>query len=371
MKAWLPLKSTILFLTIFAIAPLSIYSNDIPPELSHYSYSLYELSGEFGKETKVPISSILDFNMYSYQIPASSISKNSSSILRNAAIEFWVALFNGDLQKFKQFFEEKDLDQCAAFISQRKSLFTQENGFELDKIFLDKAVETDNWASFSFQLKGNDKTIPSVLRFRRNSDGNVKADFSTKMNLVDELFVDATFGFGRLGRLETYEPKKYSHTLTLATYPNDTKPVITYEFNTLKSGDPQFDAVAKFFSSLIDLLKENKTEAFLNQLDDKKPWIQQWDWEKSKGVYVGPPDLVKAWKDIYPVAALDLDPVIVMYFSDQQKTKIMQIRLFLKKGNTYSLLNQRIDTMYRLYSFQTLENAALERVPFNSLKRGN
>src|SRR5262249_30269145 len=163
---------------------------------------------------------------------------------------------------------------------------------------------------FGVELKGKDKSIDYLLKMQI-SNGVPKVVINSKDSLAD-LF----YGF-RSNKFERgVAPKKYTHRVVFGGNS------ATYDFNAIDESDPLYQSVTKFYTKILELMKANKVEEFLKLVEDRKAWEQQWEFEKSKGYTPNLSTTANAYQLFKPVAAIDLDPFVLVYFSDSKRTVV-------------------------------------------------
>jgi hypothetical protein len=333
-------------------------------DLASVSYNLPVKTEMSSKLKDTPTQALVTFSLCKMDNYVSEYEKNKYGTFRKGLYDFFFLLANADKKKFKAFFEndKADMEQYEAFLKQFPALLKKGN-LKFENFLITEAIEDDHWALYGLNLKGKSGYYPYKIIFRKNAKREVKVALSDKTPepLVNEIY-SAFFTEPVLGGRPAEVP---THMVTIGSYNNKT-PMVQLEFNVLSPASSAFLNIQKIFSQLTAFAQKNDKKNFLKSVKNPESYQKNWGFgdDNTDLLQIG-----EYWKTLTPVAALDLDPVYIVYFADQNKTNILHIYRFMKVDDQILLLSESLDLNQELYRLPLMKAGALEALPFSSLKK--
>jgi hypothetical protein len=328
------------------------------------SYQLGLKLDIFSKDKELLPQSYLTFSLCKIGLSATELQLNKPGTFRKAVSDYLMYLLKNDTVKFKTFFEDdkEELEQYEALISQFKVITKKEN-LRFENVVVNESIEDSNWAMFGINLKGKFGSLPFKAMFKRNAKGIIKVAIMKVPNpLVSELFT--TFVMSNKPRVGMTQVP--GHSLLLEKYTYKLKqPMIKFQFSPLSPESIHFKGIKSTFQKMSELAQKNNKKEFLKYVKSPESYQKDWGFHSDNKELLG---LANYWKDLTPIAMIDLDPVYLVYLSDVNKSKIFHVYRFYKFGNKYLLLNEVLDLNQKLFTLSQIKEAALEDIPFESLR---
>lgn len=335
-----------------------------PCELVDVSYQLSIKLELFSKEKEFLPPSYLTFSMCKLGFLATELLNSKPGTFRKAAGDYLSALIKNEPAKFKAFFDDdkEELEQYETLLNQFKFLSKKEN-INFENVIVNESVEDPNWALFGFNLKGKFGTFNYKATFKKNQKGQIKVAIMKLPNqLVNEFY--SQFVMSNKPRVTLTQIP--SHEVILEKYAVKSKtPMIKFQFSALSSESIHYKGMRNAFKNMTAFAIKNNKKEFLKNVKSPESYQKDWGFSSDNKELLG---LANYWKDLVPVAGIDLEPTYLLYLADKSKSKIVHVYRFVKSDDKYLLLNEVSDLNQKLFTLSPIKEAALEETPFKSLR---